>query len=103
MMEAYAHEFLQCEVMIGSRRHIMSKCVYFAFRTIVLFEVIFLKKHVFSKEELSNEMIWNYIYIVFIVALVCHMYFYNQIQGEIRTFESAQILPDFVFCLENLS
>ncbi len=33
----------------------------------------------FLKEEFSNEMFWHFIYIVFIVAPICHIFFYNQI------------------------
>ncbi len=63
----------------GSKWHITNQCVYIAFRTIVLFGVLFPKKHVFPKDEFSNEMFWNFLYIVFIVAPICHICFYNQI------------------------
>jgi hypothetical protein len=52
----------------------MNQCVYFAFRTIVLFGVLF-----------SNE----------------HFFFTIKFE-EIRSFENALILLDFVFRLENL-
>jgi hypothetical protein len=41
------------------------------------------------------------LYIVFIVTPICH-FFYNQILRN-NFFESAHILPNFVFHLENLS
>ncbi len=45
--------------IFGSKQHIMNQFVYFAFRTIVLFGVLFLKKHLFSQKEFSNEMFWK--------------------------------------------
>ncbi len=62
----------------------------------------FSQKTCFLKEEFSNEMFWNFLYIVFIVAPICHTFFYIKF-GKIWIFESAQILLDFVFCLEIFS
>jgi hypothetical protein len=59
----------------GSKRHIMSQCVYFAFRIIIPFRII---------SKCSNEMFWTFLYIVFTVAPICHMFFYNQIWRNIN-------------------
>jgi len=56
----------------GSKRHITSQCVYFAFKTFVLLGVIFSQKTCFPKKEFSNEMFWNFLYILFIVAPICN-------------------------------
>ncbi len=45
------------------------------------------KKHVFLKDEFSNEMFWNFLYIVFIVPPYV-IFFYVKF-GEIWIFESA--------------
>ncbi len=39
----------------GSKWHIMSQCVYFAFKTIVLFGVLFAKKHVLLKRNFQMK------------------------------------------------
>jgi hypothetical protein len=39
----------------GSKQHIMNQCVYFAFRTIVLFGIFFPKKHVFFKRNFQMK------------------------------------------------
>jgi hypothetical protein len=41
--------------LVRSKRHIRSQCVYFAFKTIVLFGVLFLKKHVFFKRNFQMK------------------------------------------------
>ncbi len=64
-MKAYAHEFLQCEVTIGSKQYIMNQCVYFAFRNIVLFGVIFPKKHVFLKRNFQMKC-FEILYILYL-------------------------------------
>ncbi len=66
-------------MVLGSKQHIISQCVYFAFRILVLFGVLLLKKTCFHKKEFSNEIFWKQLFIVFIVAPICHMSFYNQI------------------------
>ncbi len=40
---------------------------------------LFAKKTCFYKEKFSNEMFGNYLFIVFIVAPICHMFVHNQI------------------------
>jgi hypothetical protein len=55
--------------VVGSKWHITSQCVYFAFRIIVHFGVFFFfPKTCFPQEEFSNEMFWNFFFIVFIVV-----------------------------------
>jgi hypothetical protein len=65
-------------IHIGSKWHLTSQHVYFAFRTIVLFAVLLPKKTCFHKEEFSNEIFWNILFILFVVAPICYMFFYNQ-------------------------
>jgi hypothetical protein len=71
-------KFHLSKCIIGSKGHFTNQCVYFAFRTIILFGVILSKIHVFIKRNISNEIFWNFIIILFIVAPICHMFFYNQ-------------------------
>ncbi len=68
---------LQLKQVSGSKWHLMSWCLYFAFMTIVLFGVFLLEKTYFCKEEFSNEIFWDFLFILFIVAPICHMFFYN--------------------------
>jgi len=94
------HYVLQGTIFFfGSKQHITSQCIYFAFRTIILFGVLFPKKTCFPQKEFSNEMLWNFLYIVFIVGPICHIFFTIKF-GEIRIFESAQILPILCFILK---
>jgi hypothetical protein len=86
----------------GSKWHIMSQCVYFAFRTIVFFGVLFFKKHVFLKRNFQMkcfETFWVF-YLLLPQYVICFVIIKF---GEIQIFESAQILLDFVFHFENLS
>ncbi len=69
---------MELVLLKGSKQHLMSQCVYFACRTIVLFGGLLSKKTYFYKEEFSNEIFWNFLFIVFIVAPICSMFFYNQ-------------------------
>jgi hypothetical protein len=90
------------EATIGFKWQITSQCVYFAFRTIVLFGVLLPKKNVFIKKNFQMKYFEAFLFIVFIVAPICRMFVYNQFI-KIWIFESAQILLDFVICFENLS
>jgi len=62
----------------GSKQDIRSQCVYFAIRTMVLFKVLFevllRKNHFFIKRNFQMKYC-NLLFIVFIVALVCHIFF----------------------------
>jgi hypothetical protein len=80
-----------------SKWHLMSKFVYFAFRTIILFRVLCQNK--IHREKFSNEIFWSLLFIVFTVAPICHFSF-NQFWW---IFKSVQILPIFMFHLEKLS
>jgi len=74
--------------VVGSKWHITSQCVYFAFRIIVHFGVFFFPKTCFPQEEFSNEMFWNFLYILFIITLIFHFFLPIKF-GEIWIFESA--------------
>jgi len=40
----------------------------------------FSQKTYFPKEEFSNEMFWNFLYIVFIVAPICHVFLQSNLE-----------------------
>jgi hypothetical protein len=50
---------------IGSKQHITSQCVYFAFRTIIFFGVLFPKKHVFLKRNFQMKCFETFIYRIY--------------------------------------
>jgi hypothetical protein len=62
----------------GSKWHITSQCVYFAFRTIILFGVLFPKKCVFLKKNFQMKCFLKIIYFIYNFP-ICQMFFYNQI------------------------
>jgi len=64
----------------GFKCHIMNQCVYFSFKTIVFFGVLFPTKTCFCKEEFSNEMFFKKLYIVFIVAPICHFFLQSNLE-----------------------
>jgi len=63
---------------IWSKQHLMSQCVYFAFIDYCLFWAPFAQKKVFLKRNFQMKC-FKALYIIFIVAPICHMFFYNQI------------------------
>ncbi len=85
----------------GSKQHITSQCVYFVARTIVLFGVLFLKKHVFIKRIFSMKCFETF-YIFYLQLPQYVICFFTIKFGESFFFENTQILLDFLFCLENL-
>jgi hypothetical protein len=72
--------YLSYIIIIGSKWHITNQCVYFAFKTIVFFEVFFYQKIGFPKQEISNEMFWNVLYIEFIVTPICHLFLQSNLE-----------------------
>jgi len=58
-----------------SKQHVMNQCVYFAFKTIILFGVFFLKKHLFLKRNFQMKLfetfyilyLWLSQYVIFLL------------------------------------
>jgi hypothetical protein len=46
---------MELVLLKGSKQHLMNQCVYFAFRTIVLFGGLLSKKTYFYKEEFQMK------------------------------------------------
>jgi hypothetical protein len=76
-------------------------CLLNPIRTMVLFEVILFKKSFFIKRNFQMKYC-NFFFILFLVAIVCHIFFENQTWVDIKNL-NAQILLDFVFHLEKWS
>jgi hypothetical protein len=85
----------------GSKQHLTSQCVHFAFR-VLYFWGSFCSKNMVHKEEFWNEIFWNFWFIVFIIVAICHAFFSNQFWINIKL-KIVQILPNFMFHLEKLS
>ncbi len=69
-------EYIYCT--FGSKWHIISECVYFAFKTIVFLGVLYPQKHAFPKRNFQLNFFETF-YIVFVGAPICYIFFYNQI------------------------
>jgi len=94
-------KLFRCKLLgfpIGSKQHIMSQCVYFAVKIIVLSGVIFPKKHVFLKRNFQVIFLKLSIYCIYSFPNISNFFIIKF--GEIWIFESAQILPNFVFVLK---
>ncbi len=75
----------------GSKQHIMSQCVYFAFRTIVIFGVFFSRKYVFLKRNFQMKCFETF-YILYLQLPQYVMFFSNQI------LKKYQFLKMHIFC-----
>jgi hypothetical protein len=54
-----------CSAKFGSKWHLINQCVYFAFRTIVIFEVLLLEKHVSTKKNFQIKY-FNFFYFLYL-------------------------------------
>jgi hypothetical protein len=65
--------------LIGSKQHITSQCVYFAFRTIILFGVLFSKKHVFLKRNFQMKCFESF-YILYLYLTQCQFFLQSNLE-----------------------